>query len=392
MPQVIHALLMEDNRIEARQTQHWLTASKDVAIEVEWVEQLSAGLERLSGGGIDVVLLDLNLPDSRGLETFTTLHQREPGVPVIVLTGEHDESIGIVAVEQGAEEYLVKQQVDGGKLAKIIHYAVARRRTQVAQITKALRRPTGRVLSFLGAKGGVGTSTVAINVAAALAEGGKSVILAELQPSFGDLAFSLQRKPIASLANLLDVPPDQIDEHKLEALLGRGPAAMRILFGSHTREAGWELDAEHTEITVKGLARLADFVILDLSSRPSMTVEAAACWSQFVGVVTAREPLAVRCGQSAVDQLKFWGVSGGLVGAVIIGQNHLPLSMEFGDIQSQLGCGILRVVPPAAAACSKASQDGIPLVLSQPMNEAAEAYVAIAGLLSDERGVKFEAA
>lgn len=392
MPQLIHALLIEDNRIEARQTQHWLAANKEIGIEVEWVDQLSSGLERLATGRIDVVLLDLNLPDSRGLETFITLHQRMPGVPVIVLTGEHDESIGILAVEKGAADYLVKQEVDGVKLPKIVHYTVARHRAQVEQITKTLRRQAGRVVSFLGAKGGVGTTTAALNVAVGLAEMGKSVIFAELQPTFGDLAFSLQWNPTTSFASLQEVPPDQIDEQELLPLLCQGPAATRILFGSHAKVTNWEPDVEHIEVVIKGLAHVADFVILDLPGWPSMATSAAVRLSQFVAVVTAREPLSVQCGKSAVAQLKSWGISGGLVGAIIIGQSNLLMSMELWDVQSQLGCGILRVVPPAAAACSRANKDGIPLILSQPMNEASEAYLEIANLLADERGVKFEAA
>jgi MinD-like ATPase involved in chromosome partitioning or flagellar assembly/ActR/RegA family two-component response regulator len=392
MSQVIHALLIEDNRIEARQTQYWLATNNDVAIEVEWVAQLAEGLERLAQGGIDVVLLDLNLPDSRGLDTFATLHQRVPDVPVVVLTGEHDESIGITAVEQGAEDYLVKQQVDGGKLPKIVAYTVARHRAQVNAITKALQGKSARILSFLGAKGGVGTTTTALNVAVALAESGKSVILAELMPTFGDLAFSIQSEPTASLADLRDLPAERIDEHVLSAHLCQGPAAIRILFGSHSKKPGWEPDAEHAEAVIKGLARLADFVILDLAGWPSSAMATAARLSQFVAVVTAREPLAVKCGQSAVAQLKSGGISGGLLGAIVIGQSDLATSMEFSDIQEQMGCGILRLIPPAATACSKAAAQGVPLVLSQPMNEATEAYLEIANLLMDDRAAKFETA
>jgi MinD-like ATPase involved in chromosome partitioning or flagellar assembly len=218
------------------------------------------------------------------------------------------------------------------------------------------------------------------------------VILAELQPTFGDLAFSLQSEPTASLADLWDLPAERIDEHVLSSHLCQGPAAIRILFGSHSKKTGWELDAEHAEAVIKCLARLADLVILDLAGWPSAAMAAAARLSQFVAVVTAREPLAVKCAQSAVAQLKSSGISGGLLGAIVIGQSDLSMSMEFSAIQAQIGCRVLRLVPPSATACSKASEDGIPLVLSQPMNEATEAYLDIARLLGDERGVKFEAA
>jgi MinD-like ATPase involved in chromosome partitioning or flagellar assembly/DNA-binding NarL/FixJ family response regulator len=391
MTELIHVLLIEDNRLETRQIQHWLAANTEVAFEVEWVDGLVSGLERLSRGGIDVVLLDLNLPDSRGLETFETLHERAPEVPVVVLTGEHDESLGTHAVQLGAEDYLVKQQVDGGRLSKIVQYAVFRHRAQVEAITKALRSKSGRVVSFLGAKGGVGTTTLAVNVAVALAETGKSVILAELKPSFGGLASSLQRLPATSLANLLDVPADRIGECEVDEILCQGPGEIRVLFGSHAGATCRELDADRTKAVIKGLARLADFVILDLPGWPSAAVSVAARLSQYVGLVLEREPVAVHCAQAAVAQLTTWGVGGGLVGAIIVGRSNLAVSMGLAAIRSQLGCGILRMIPPAADACCKAHQDGRPLVLSQPNDDAAQAYVETARLVADDRGVRIAA-
>lgn len=392
MTQTIRALLVEDNRIEARQAQHWLAAKKEPVIQVEWVERLATGLERLTSGGIDVVLLDLNLPDSRGLETFRALHTSFPDIPVIVLTGEHDESMGISAVEQGAADYLVKQDVDGAKLAKIVHFSIARHKAQVEQITRELRGTAGRVISFLGAKGGVGTTTTAANVAVALAAQGKSVILAELKPVFGGLSFSLHGDPTAGLGSLLDMPPARFSDRDLAAALSRGPATSRVLFGIHDAERVAELDAERADLIIKGLARMAEFVILDLPSWPSAVTATAALQSEYVALVTEREPLAVRCGQAAVTQLKDWGVEERRIGAVVVGRSTLPLAMDLPTIRSLIGCGILRIVPLAAGACYKAYVDRVPLVLSQPDNEAAEVYLDIARTLAESRGFRTEAA
>ncbi len=132
-------LLIEDNRIEARQTQHWLSWDKKSLFDVECVGLLQAGLERLAQGGIDIVLLDLNLPDSRGLETFVKLHAQSPQVPVVVLTGEYDESHGPQAVESGAQDYLVKQQMDAYTLTRVLRHALARHRASQAKKNKSER-------------------------------------------------------------------------------------------------------------------------------------------------------------------------------------------------------------------------------------------------------------
>lgn len=392
MTPTIELLLVEDNRIEARQAEHWLTSRAEVSIRVHWAQCLEAALTRLSQGGIDLVLLDLNLPDTQGLDTFERLRRGAADLPVVVLTGEYDESIGIKAVQAGAEDYLVKQQVDGAKLAKVVQYAVARHQVYQQRARQMGSPSQSRVISLLGAKGGVGTSTLAINVATAIADMGKSVILAELKPSFGSLALSLQCEPTSSLAKLLEIPGEQLDRRRIEAVLSQGPSGSRLLFASHAEKGAGELDAKQAEAIIRELSRLADIVILDLPNWPATTTMIAARLSHYVGLVTAREPLAVRCGQAAVAALHGCGVSGGLVGAIVVGQSELPLSMDTATIRAMLGCDLLGVVPPAAAACHKAYVDAVPLVLSHPEDVTAEAYRSIAKTLTDRRGIQVEAA
>lgn len=91
---------------------------------------LDAGVEKLAAGEFDVVLLDLSLPDSHGLDTFVRVHAQSPAVPVIILTGLNDESLALEAVSQGAQDYLVKGTVNGKALARVIRYGIERNRTQ----------------------------------------------------------------------------------------------------------------------------------------------------------------------------------------------------------------------------------------------------------------------
>src|SRR5437773_1296716 len=110
MPPAVRVLLIEDNRIEARQTQQWLGVANAGAFEIESIDQLQLGAELLARAEFDIVLLDLNLPDSHGLDTFLRLHEQFPLVPIVVLTGEYDDIMGPLAVAKGAQDFLVKQQ------------------------------------------------------------------------------------------------------------------------------------------------------------------------------------------------------------------------------------------------------------------------------------------
>ena len=88
----------------------------------------SDGLEKLAQDGIDIVLLDLGLPDSQGLETLNQVRAAAPDVPVVVLTGADDETLALDAAQQGAQDYLIKGEVDRRLLTRSMHYVVERQR------------------------------------------------------------------------------------------------------------------------------------------------------------------------------------------------------------------------------------------------------------------------
>jgi PAS domain S-box-containing protein len=125
-------LLIEDNPGDARLLREGLVEIKRASFELEWVNRLSTGLERLAGGGIDAILLDLSLPDSQGLATFTQVYAQAPYVPIIVLSGLDDAQLAIQAVREGAQDYLVKGKIDSDLLTRTIRYAIERKRTEEA--------------------------------------------------------------------------------------------------------------------------------------------------------------------------------------------------------------------------------------------------------------------
>lgn len=391
MSQVIKVLLIEDNRIEARQTQHWLS-TQGGAFEVECVDQLKLGLERLEKGGIDIVLLDLNLPDSRGLATFDKLYEEMPEVPIVVLTGEYDEAIGPSAVAKGAQDYLVKQHANGDTLPHVLRYALARHQVQQEKLKEAVLGKTGRIIGLLGAKGGVGTTTMALNVAVSLGMRGKSVILVELRPSFGTLACLLHEQPARSLRSLLDLAPEQIGHHALNSVLCKGPDGVWILFGPKEDEDFKEIAPQQVTAIIRGLSHLAEFVILDLPSQPSAATQTAASLCHFAAVVTEREPSSVLAGKVAVKQLHSWGVKGNLaggmvlVGSIIVNRTIYPnYTMASTEIQSQMGCEIVGIVPWGATENLRALLEGVPLVQLQPDSDPALSSVEIANRLSADR-------
>ncbi len=136
----IKVLLIEDNPGDARLIRETLAEVRAARFDLECVGRLSTGLECLTAGGVDVVLLDLGLPDSLGFDTFTRVHTRAPKVPILLLTGLDDEALGVKAVREGAQDYLVKGQVTGNLLVRTMKHAIERKRAE-----EEIRRRTAQL-------------------------------------------------------------------------------------------------------------------------------------------------------------------------------------------------------------------------------------------------------
>lgn len=136
-PTQIRALLVEDNPGDARLIQEMLKVARGgSALRLEQLQRLAAAIKRLepgSGEPVDVVLLDLSLPDSQGFATFSRLRAAAPSLPILVLSGLDDETVAVRAVQAGAQDYLVKGHVDGDTLVRAMRYAIERTRLDAAQ-------------------------------------------------------------------------------------------------------------------------------------------------------------------------------------------------------------------------------------------------------------------
>ena len=123
-------LLIEDNPGDVTIIKVYLEEA-GLKYSLHHQDSLSDALELMQHTPIDVVLLDLNLPDSSGFKTLTTFFERAPQVPVIVLTGTNNEIIGNQSVRAGAQDYIVKGQFDSKFLGRTIRYAVQRSKVQM---------------------------------------------------------------------------------------------------------------------------------------------------------------------------------------------------------------------------------------------------------------------
>ncbi len=139
---VLNILLIEDNPGDIRLLQEILREVTTTRCQITPVMTLAAALDQLSiqernindvkTSHFDVILLDLSLPDSQGIASFVDLHDRYPHIPIVILTGLDDRDLALSAMQQGAQDYTIKGQVDSNLLLRSIRYAIERERTETA--------------------------------------------------------------------------------------------------------------------------------------------------------------------------------------------------------------------------------------------------------------------
>jgi diguanylate cyclase len=134
-------LLVEDNPGDALLVQTMLRAALDDSFELIQAIRLDQACRELEERGVACVLLDLSLPDAHGLDAVTRIRSAAPDVPIVVLTGLDDEDMGLAAVQGGAQDYLIKGQVDPGLISRSIRYAIERKRAEVQLAHQALHDP-----------------------------------------------------------------------------------------------------------------------------------------------------------------------------------------------------------------------------------------------------------
>ena len=153
-PDLISVLLLEDDRTYKYIVQRNLERSPTFKSDLKTVETLSESLKYLKEKFFDVILLDLNLPDSQGIDTLQAIQESAPNVAIVVLTGTEDEQQALQSIQMGAQDYLIKQEVNPDLLIRSINYAIGRKQiekdlqvknVQLAFANQALEKKTAQL-------------------------------------------------------------------------------------------------------------------------------------------------------------------------------------------------------------------------------------------------------
>jgi Flp pilus assembly CpaE family ATPase len=257
-------LLIEDNPGDAELVKAALADSGGVTFQVFFADALLPGLDRLARGDIDLVLLDLSLPDSHGLDGLTAVRTHAPFVPVVLLTGWASESLALRAMQSGAQDYLVKGTLQGPDLALRLQHAIVRQRAQAESATAEPHLKQAKVIGFLGAKGGVGNTTIACHIAMELKRQTQGrVLLMDLDMAGNAIAFVMNVK---MPYGIMDASDDilHLDEDRWEKLVFSAGGLDVLQSGGPASREEKQPKAERVRLLLNFVRSLYQWIIIDL--------------------------------------------------------------------------------------------------------------------------------
>jgi len=267
----IKILLIENDPDYAAQVRKMLSEAQGNPFELQCCEALLPGLDWLAKGGVNVVLIDASLPDCHGLDAVQALRMHAPSVPIVILSRVDSEALALRAAQIGAQDYLVKDKLEPDRLCRSLRCAIVRQKTQTDGTKVESQAAPVRVIGCIGAKGGVGTTTVACHNGLELKRRtGQRVLLADLDMSGGSVSFLTQAK---STYTILDAANDllRLDASFWEKVVSSGPADLEILPLAGPVCSGERIQSDRIRYVLHFLRSIYPWVVLDLGRLSAFT-------------------------------------------------------------------------------------------------------------------------
>ena len=351
----LKVLLVEDNAVSAQLARTMLAHVDTAVFEVRTAESLMGALDLLVASQFDVILLDLSLPDSDGIGTLTTIRVHAPQVPVLVLTGSDNEALAYSALQNGAQDYIVKGQFDGNSLARALRYAVTRNKQASERNTDESNMSRAAVVGVLGAKGGVGGSTVAAHLALETRRlTGQETLLVDLDVTGGTVGFLMK---VDQPYTILDA---SLNLHRLDAALWHSfiwkhSSGLDVLQSPGTARFGDQLPDER----VRHLLRLAQsryaWIVVDMGRFNELSMNLVGETNQLLLVANTDVPSLYEA-KRVVQKLSELGYPPGQIKLIMNCASRADLDVP--ELERTFGIPINAFCPEARRELHEAYAEG----------------------------------
>lgn len=327
------------------------------------------GLSKASTEVPELILLDVMMPDMDGYEVTRRL-RGDPSlahIPIIMFTAKTMVDDKVAGFEAGVDDYLTKPTHPAELTAHVKAVLARSAQSRVAPTDKA------KTVGFLGARGGVGTTTLALNVGVLLKEKGQDVIVAELNPGRGSISLMLNIPNPAGLGNLLSRSLKDIHLRSVEGELQSNKSGLRLLLASYRpKESDLEQAVPQMEALVNNLASMCTALVLDLGSGLRTYVKSLAKLCDRLVVVL--EPIypSNMVARSTVEELEAGGIPRHKMSLALVTRERTSLQIPWRQLEADIGVELAGILSSAPEQAHQAAQGGSPLVLMHPQSLASD--------------------
>jgi len=345
---------------------------------VDVAQEAETARVKINEGNPDLLVLDIMMPGISGMELLKGLraNPETQGLPVILLSALSTVEDKIGGLNAGADEYLTKP-IDPREL--IVRIASLLARTE--RLRDTVGSNAGKIISFLGIKGGVGTSFLAINVAGALSTGGTTVIAAELHASAGTFAKTVGITEPTDIRSMLIGDEEQISRKSISKLLDKHPIGIRLLCYPPDEVEIQHPGVETISRILGALEQEAQYIILDLGRTLDEATQGALKASDAVILVLEPTPICLDAGLYVSSVAKKWASGALMIGAVVVNRGALASSLNREEIQKNLQLPVISMIPQAGDLLANAYLRGHLLITEQPDSMASDAIERLAATL-----------
>jgi pilus assembly protein CpaE len=348
------------------------------------------GLSKAERVKPDLIVLDMSMPFMDGTEVCRRLReQSDTGrVPILIMSNLERIEDKLAGFEAGADDYVTKP-VNPKELLARINALLVRSHAAAPQ--------TARTIAVIGAKGGVGVTSVAVNMAMALAQRDYSVALAEMHAGRGELRFHLRLPPEPDFGTLLALEAERIGRRDVERHVQQHASGVRVLLAPE--QLGDDgLSAEHVTAMIDALQVGVDFLILDLPATLDDSVHRVLEAADVILLVTEPEALSALAARRQLRALKAWKLDGRVYvvavarvpSGTMMTRMELENELSMGRLErrSQEGeadifsVGVMMVVPPEPETFQESVREGNPVVRMEPSARSSRALAELAERLA----------
>lgn len=341
----------------------------------------SQGLEKAFAEKPDLILLDVMMPDMDGYEVARRLRKNPTtsATPILMFTAKTQLDDKVTGFEAGANDYLTKP-THPTELHAHVKALLARTDKKDEQATETVEQQDGYLIGVISARGGVGVSTIATNIAAALYNRSQSgVILAELTPGHGTLGLDLGVPNQKGLTEMLQGTIAEITKEKVQSALVNHISGIKLLLASENpRDVNLISNVGHFETLVAHLSSLARFVVLDLGSGLPTYAQKLLSSTQQPIVVLEGTPNAIQHTKILIEEIVQLQIKPESITVLLNNRQRTDAQMSVTEVQEKLKYLITATITPAPELFLQANRVHSPAVISQPSNMTSQQFLKIA--------------